>query len=1063
VKGYRLAVAFCLLGNVLMAGTVAAAPPPSGAPATHSAGPAVEAAQKLRAECNAESGRPAGPDGQIDINGGAATTASAKVTLSLPVVDECARVTSVRLSNDGWSWRALDYSSELSWSLLDPAAGGSNGTGLRTVWAQWVDSRGSRSAIERASITFAPVRPNAAVTYSISGKVTGPGPVNLEGIQIEAVSESLGVGATTASDGTYTINGAYPGDYTVMFWDTRSAQTYLPGYYGASGFTYDASEAATVTVVDADITGIDVQMPLALHIEGTVTDGTNPLEEIAVYVETDTYTYSHTVSTATDGTYVMPVPAGDYTVGFYDMGDVYLSGYYDETAPSGFALDWDYATVLTVDTADITGIDVAMIKATGISGKITIPGGGPLADATVTAWNTEHWGTTSYTAADGTYSLSVPPGTFWMSVEPDGTYLPGYYSAYFGTTHFTTSEGAETFFSVGSAPITINMQVPLGKVISGTVTDESDNPLANISVGARFGEFYTWVSTAADGTYGALVPSGSFTIRFQDRDDVYLNGYYGSSGFTIDPDAAAVVTVTSSSVSGIDAQLVEGYQIEGTVTDPSFDPLQTVNVEAFSASYEAWGWTDADGNYSVTVPPGSYYLSFIDQSGEYLTGYYSTGGYTIDYDSADTVDVVSADVTGIDVQFASTPHIQGTITLSGGSGYPSYRINAASDAYINWGYAEGDGTYSVAVPAADSYMVTFADNVEYRAGFYSASGFTTNQAAATSVVVGSSDVTGIDVEIPAYGPVTRLSGSGRFATAAAISAQTFAPGVNVAYIAYAYNFPDALAGAAAAGSLRGPVLLVNTTGPIDPATATELIRLKPQQIAVLGSAGVISESVKAALVPYAWSGSVVRLSGAGRFATAAKISAAVFEPGVPVAYVAYAYNFPDALAGAAAAGRIQGPVLLANTTGALDAATVTELQRLKPYRIVVLGSTGVISEAVRTSLIPYTQSGLVSRFSGTSRFATAGAVSAATFPPGVVDIAYIAYAYNFPDALAGAAAAGWNEGPVLLVNTTGTINPATAAELTRLKPYRIIVLGSSGVISDAVMTQLAAYATMPKP
>ncbi len=46
---------------------------------------------------------------------------------------------------------------------------------------------------------------------------------------------------------------------------------------------------------------------------------------------------------------------------------------------------------------------------------------------------------------------------------------------------------------------------------------------------------------------------------------------------------------------------------------------------------------------------------------------------------------------------------------------------------------------------------------------------------------------------------------------------------------------------------------------------------------------------------------------------------------------------------------------------------------------------------------------------------------------------------------------------MLLVNTTGPIDSNTAAELTRLKPYRIIVLGSSGVISDQVMTDLGAY------
>jgi putative cell wall-binding protein len=306
--------------------------------------------------------------------------------------------------------------------------------------------------------------------------------------------------------------------------------------------------------------------------------------------------------------------------------------------------------------------------------------------------------------------------------------------------------------------------------------------------------------------------------------------------------------------------------------------------------------------------------------------------------------------------------------------------------------------------------------------------------------------------------VVRYWGSSRFGTAADISFNTFAPDVDVAYIAYAYNFPDALAGAAAAGTVKGPVLLANTTGSLDPVTAAELAGLDPKRIVVLGGTGVISDAVKTALQAYT-AGTVTRLAGSSRFGTAAAISAATFGPGVDVAYIAYAYNFPDALAGAAAAGTVKGPVLLANTTGPLDPATAAELTRLQPKRIVVLGGTGVISDAVKTALQAYT-AGTVTRLAGSSRFGTAAAISAATFAPGV-DVAYVAYAYNFPDALAGAAAAGTVQGPVLLVNKTGPLDAATIAELQRLQPKRIVVLGGTGVISDAVMAALASYAVGP--
>ena len=309
-----------------------------------------------------------------------------------------------------------------------------------------------------------------------------------------------------------------------------------------------------------------------------------------------------------------------------------------------------------------------------------------------------------------------------------------------------------------------------------------------------------------------------------------------------------------------------------------------------------------------------------------------------------------------------------------------------------------------------------------------------------------------------HDPITsvRYAGASRFATAADISAHTFGTGVDVAYVANAYNFPDALAGAAAAGTVAGPVLLVGPTGAINAATAAELTRLKPQKIVVLGGTGAVSDAVLNALKSYATGGNVVRYAGASRFATAADISAHTFGTGVDVAYVANAYNFPDALAGAAAAGTVAGPVLLVGPTGAINAATAAELTRLKPQKIVVLGGTGAVSDAVLNALKSYATGGNVVRYAGASRFATAADISAHTFGTGV-DVAYVANAYNFPDALAGAAAAGTVAGPVLLVGPTGAINAATAAELTRLKPQKIVVLGGTGAVSDAVLNALAAY------
>ena len=297
--------------------------------------------------------------------------------------------------------------------------------------------------------------------------------------------------------------------------------------------------------------------------------------------------------------------------------------------------------------------------------------------------------------------------------------------------------------------------------------------------------------------------------------------------------------------------------------------------------------------------------------------------------------------------------------------------------------------------------------------------------------------------------VSRLAGADRYATASAISAASFSPGVPVAYVATGANFPDALAAGAAAARRGGPVLLV-TSGNIPPSTASELARLKPAAIKVVGGTAIVSDGVLASLAAYATTGSVTRLAGANRYATAAAISADTFSSGVSVAYVATGTNFPDALAGVAAAGSGGGPVLLTSPTRLPD-ETVAELGRLRPGRIVVLGGTSVISDGVAAALRGYATSGKVDRLSGANRYATAVDVSSSTF--GSSEVAFIATGVNFPDALGGGPVAGSVPGPLLLV--PGTSVPADVAnELRRLAPERVVVLGGTSVVSASVQAQI---------
>jgi putative cell wall-binding protein len=301
---------------------------------------------------------------------------------------------------------------------------------------------------------------------------------------------------------------------------------------------------------------------------------------------------------------------------------------------------------------------------------------------------------------------------------------------------------------------------------------------------------------------------------------------------------------------------------------------------------------------------------------------------------------------------------------------------------------------------------------------------------------------------------SRLAGSDRYDTAAAVSRATFAPGVAMVYVVTGRNFPDALAAGAAAAAKKGPVLLVDA-GRIPAPVATELSRLQPAAITVVGGAGAVPDSVLAELQRYT-SGTVTRVSGPERYSTAAAVSQGAF-PSAATVYVANGDSYPDALAGVPAAAHDGAPLLLATAHG-LPAATATELRRLGARRAVVLGGTGSVDAGVESQVRAIVAD--TTRVGGTDRYATAAALSARIASPGV-GVAYLATGNAFADALAGGPAAAAGGGPILLVR--GNCVPAGVnAELDRLHPGRLVLLGGPGALASGVEDRTACPPGTPR-
>jgi putative cell wall-binding protein len=221
-------------------------------------------------------------------------------------------------------------------------------------------------------------------------------------------------------------------------------------------------------------------------------------------------------------------------------------------------------------------------------------------------------------------------------------------------------------------------------------------------------------------------------------------------------------------------------------------------------------------------------------------------------------------------------------------------------------------------------------------------------------------------------------------------------------------------------------------------------------VVILGGPNVVSSDVASHLASCT-DGTVTRIAGGDRYATAAAVSRSAFES-ARIVYLAVGASYPEAVAAGPIAALRGAPVLLTRTD-LLPAETRTEIQRLGATQVVILGGTGAVSSSVEDD---HGATYDVIRIAGADRYSTVAAISASYFVPGGVSVAYVATGDLFPDALAAGPAAVASDGPILLTDPNDLSGP-TAAELQRLAPARIVILGGTAAISSGVEQALRKF------
>ena len=266
----------------------------------------------------------------------------------------------------------------------------------------------------------------------------------------------------------------------------------------------------------------------------------------------------------------------------------------------------------------------------------------------------------------------------------------------------------------------------------------------------------------------------------------------------------------------------------------------------------------------------------------------------------------------------------------------------------------------------------------------------------------------------------RVAGADRVATAIAL-ANDSAPGASAqVVIARADVYADALAGAPLAGFLGAPLLLTGSSG-LDDRVATEVRRLSPARVVLLGGTDALSPQVERDLAASGVT-QVDRLAGVDRYGTSAAIAESI---GIAdTAYVVQGADLPEgrgwadavSISGLAA---FQGAPLLLVAGDSVPAATSAALRQRRDdglQSVTIVGGTSPVSTAVEEQVRQLLGAGVtVDRVAGLDRYTTSVKVADRSLAAGVGPrTTFLATGSTFADALAAGPAAANEEGVLLL-------------------------------------------------
>ena len=339
------------------------------------------------------------------------------------------------------------------------------------------------------------------------------------------------------STGSYMFTNIPAGQYIVAVWTLMSPVVFYPS-------TFDITEAVPVVVVDEDLTGINVTIPVVqtYTISGYVKDADTEAPLEGIKVRTDRMGFHHfpmqhpmfnnEFNAVTDATgfYSITAPFGRYTLAAVDTTHYYRIQFYDH------AFLPFQATVIVLDQ-DYTNVNFDLYPRLdslqcSIGGTITENGEPVTYPVMVVAVSSdEDWEDSTISNADGSYLLNhVRPGQYYVVAY--SLYSPPLY--YDNVLSWEDADLVTVYGPVSGINFNlVNTDADGPSNLSGVITDGSNNALGNVMVVLTDAQqqIIGFARSDDEGNYFiSNVPSDSYTVHATKMgyasvtQNVYLDG-----------------------------------------------------------------------------------------------------------------------------------------------------------------------------------------------------------------------------------------------------------------------------------------------------------------------------------------------------------------------------------------------------------------------------------------------------------------------------------------------------------------------------------------------------------